>query len=234
MLNLDLATLRKELQTQDNAITREPLFCVFEKERIWGMESDYSEDFEWINHNDDEPQSYTTEDLKEETGLSTKEEFEEAGWEKIYYVERDKFTNAHLTRKSAEHHIEINGHNLHAPFVYVTSMHRCPEMIALRKALLEGSLYAHDNEPWSQDIENPFTCSCGVMPIVDGPNGHAYQVMCRACGTRGPLSSKKGAAINEWNMQVEALITHRTVVEIIRNRIEIAKAKKEAEMEVEG
>ncbi|WP_319760318.1 hypothetical protein [Maridesulfovibrio sp.] len=55
------------------------------------------------------------------------------------------------------------------------------------------------------------------------------QVICTVCGTCGPRSSKKSAAINEWNMQVEALTTNRTVYEIIRNRVEIAKAKQEAE-----
>ena len=104
---MDFAKIAHEINTQDNRATEDPLFCVFEKERIYGLHGDYSDRFEY----------------DKETG------------EKVYYVERDKFVNAHFTEAAAKEHIRINGHNLKSPFVYVTSMWRCPEMIAIRKAL---------------------------------------------------------------------------------------------------
>ena len=36
-----LSELRTELQTQDNACTEHPLFCVFQKQRIYGLDSDH-------------------------------------------------------------------------------------------------------------------------------------------------------------------------------------------------
>lgn len=109
---MDFATIAHEINTQDNRITQDPLFCVFEKERIYGLRSDYSDQYE----------------RDEETD------------EKVYYVERDRFVNAHFTEAAAKEHIRINGHNLKKPFVYVTSLWRCEEMIAIRNALANQSL----------------------------------------------------------------------------------------------
>ena len=95
---------------------------------------------------------------------------------------------------------------------------------------LEKGLYTHDNEPWEPNSERAYTCSCGCKPTVE-PNEEAFQVVCWSCGTRGPIEDEEAAAIYEWNMQVEALTTHRTIYEIIRNRVKIAKAKREAENE---
>ena len=110
----DLENIAHEIKTQDNRITADPLFCVFEKERIYGLAPDYSDTWEWCN-----------------SGQRC---------EKVYYVERDRFVNAHFTEKAANEHIIINGHNLKEPFIYVTSLYRCGEMIEIRKALAGNSL----------------------------------------------------------------------------------------------
>ena len=90
-------------------------------------------------------------------------------------------------------------------------------------------------EYWPEDTDKPFTCSCGGEPtiILVGTAGgeDKRQVICTVCGTCGPRNSEKAAAVNQWNIQVEALTTHRTVPEIIRNRVEIAKAAQEADNE---
>ena len=79
-------------------------------------------------------------------------------------------------------------------------------------------------KPWPEDIKNSFTCTCGGMTtltsvLIDGDETEKYQVSCTACGMKGPESTKKGAAINEWNIIVEALCSHRKVVEIIKIRV---------------
>ena len=126
---MDFAKIAHEINTQDNRATEDPLFCVFEKERIYGLHGDYSDRFEY----------------DKETG------------EKVYYVERDKFVNAHFTEAAAKEHIRINGHNLKSPFVYVTSMWRCPEMIAIRKALSNNQAPALP-EPMREEPEESLYC----------------------------------------------------------------------------
>ncbi|MCP3966673.1 MAG: hypothetical protein GY718_10035 [Lentisphaerae bacterium] len=104
-------SIAHEINTQDNRATQDPLFCVFEKERIYGLDPDYSDGYEYDSETDD----------------------------KIYYVERDRFATAHFTEKAAQEYIDIDGHNLERPFIYVTSMRRCYEMIAIRQALADNN-----------------------------------------------------------------------------------------------
>lgn len=107
----DLERIAHELNTQDNRITADPLFCVFQKERIYGITRGYSDTFE-----------------QDDDG------------EKFYYFERDCFVNAHFTEKAAKEHIRINGHNLKSPFIFVTSLWRCEEMKNIRNALASRCL----------------------------------------------------------------------------------------------
>jgi hypothetical protein len=128
--------LAHELKTQNNRATQDPLFCVFEKERIYGLDPSYTEGDGW----------------------------EMVDGKKVYYVERKRFVNAHFTDAAARKFIEENRHRLVKPFIYVTSMYRCPEMIAIRKALMEDRVggwkagqrvrYTRDNEwAWRKDLE---------------------------------------------------------------------------------
>jgi len=122
-----LDEIGNEIRTQDNRITADPLFCVFEKERIYGIDPDFTFDgFEWVDR--DENESWEEGEISEEIA-------NRRGYEKCYYVERDRFCNAHFTEKSANHFIKINRHNLTRPFTYVTSLWRCYEMIDIRNYL---------------------------------------------------------------------------------------------------
>jgi len=123
----NLVSIAHEINTQDNRITADPLFCVFEKDRIYGLDPDYSDEWERCNSEcqcscePDSPCESITDECK-----------------KVYYVERDRFVNAHFTEKAALQHIKINGHNLTRPFTYVTSLFRCYEMIDIRNFLMSG------------------------------------------------------------------------------------------------
>jgi predicted CopG family antitoxin len=35
------------LNTQDNRCTRDPIYCIMEKKRIYGLSEDYSSDYVW-------------------------------------------------------------------------------------------------------------------------------------------------------------------------------------------
>ncbi|WP_027178802.1 hypothetical protein [Maridesulfovibrio bastinii] len=225
--NLDLSTLRKELQTQDNQCTAEPIFLVEEKKRVYGFDPIYSEETVFV----DIENGGNEVDL-EEYGLTYEEALNENGLTECGYADEWNFVNAHFSDRSAKEYIEKNGHRHSGELrVMVDTMLRCPEMIAIRKALLEGQLFQHDNEPYETNIERPYTCSCGGMPtmILTGSAGKEdkHQIVCTVCGTCGPRSSQKSAAINEWNLQVEALCTHRNVYELMRicsNRVKAAKS----------
>lgn len=136
---IDLKALQHELKTQDNAITADPLFCVYQIRRIGGLDPDYSDNYEWYNSVDcevaDEKKAKALERYsKKFLGAEPK------NWRKVYYRDMRQFVTACLTRKGAEEFIRVNGHNMREPFIYVESMWRNEEMKSLRNALLEGKL----------------------------------------------------------------------------------------------
>jgi len=139
MTKEQLKEIANELQTQDNRATADPLFCVFEKEQICGMDPDYTDTYEWVLDYDSETIG-DADDLMRECELTEEQAENDDRFRKGYYIERDRFVNAHFTEKAALEHIRINGHNLRKPFVYVTSLFRCNEMVGIRNALLEGKL----------------------------------------------------------------------------------------------
>lgn len=118
-----LSALRTELQNQDNACTEHPLFCVFQKQRIYGLDFDHAEHFVWLTPDDG--------DGRRETDENT------PGAERVGYIDVDRFVTACLTRKAALDFIDRNSHRLRKPFVYVESLHRNEEMIALRNHLMK-------------------------------------------------------------------------------------------------
>jgi hypothetical protein len=133
MTEAELRDLANEIKTQDNAITADPIFVVFEKKKIYicGMDHECADGFDWIDCDGDPV-------IRSESGDETEDYFKLCGYEKAYYITVDRFVNAHFTRRSAEKYIRENPHRhsrgkLH---IYVDSMWRCPEMIALRNHLL--------------------------------------------------------------------------------------------------
>ena len=120
------------IRTQDNAGTENPLFVVFEMERIYTR--DDSEGHEWRNED-------WTERADDETATRLDEQCEETdkepdGWNRCQYIERNRFLTACLSRKGAEHYIAINGHNLTRPHIYVMGLFRNEEMIKTRRFLM--------------------------------------------------------------------------------------------------
>ena len=106
---IDLKKTSELLRTQNNRATAHPLFIVYEKERIYGVDPDFHDD---VFHDD---------------------VFEEM---EINYIEKNRFVSAHFTEAAAERYIAENNHNLEKPFVYAASMYMCHEMIAIREFLM--------------------------------------------------------------------------------------------------
>ena len=139
MTSDELDALSTELRTQDNAITADPLFVVFQEERIYGVSRYYRNNgFTWVCVDDS---SVTADDdeakvldklLDEDRELS----IGNVTYERVWYRIVPRFVTACLTRKGAEAFIARNGHNLTNPYIYVESLHRNEEMIALRNHLM--------------------------------------------------------------------------------------------------
>ncbi len=133
----NLTEIQHELKTQDNRITADPIFVVEQKARDWGVESGYTDNFEWV---DMESGDYEEADPEDAAVLESKEEAGESThpWEKVGYRDRWEFVTACLTEKGAKDFIMCQAHNLGDTRIFAYSGYHNDEWRALRKALLEG------------------------------------------------------------------------------------------------
>lgn len=118
-----------------NHATEHPLFVVFEWERIYGAND--AEDHEWRSED-------WTDAADRETARSLDEQYAEtgeepAGWHRCLYTERRRFITACLTRDGAERFIAANSHRYNGAHVYVESLYRNEEMIAIRQHLMDAA-----------------------------------------------------------------------------------------------
>ena len=149
-----LADLANELKTQDNLYTADPIFIILETKKIFGMDPEYTDDFEWFD--EDDPDFY----FESADGRSD-DEMIEAGFIKTYYIEHDDFVCAHFTRKAADHYRENNSHRHRNPLkIYVDSMYRCREMIEIREHLMKG------------ECEPDYYCMFCEKPIKEKEEGY--------------------------------------------------------------
>lgn len=175
--------LSLELKNQDNRITADPLFCVQQKRRVYGMDGDLIDDldFIWVYTEDSEytfgPDEIFDEirdnDHGEDGVLNLHDEEiepEEWGYHQMFYVEYWDFVCAHFTERAADEYIRDNNHNLTSPRVYVTSQYRCYEWNAVRKHLMRDlATVLHKcpdtecgREWWGAAADDqPRRCTCG-------------------------------------------------------------------------
>lgn len=121
------------IRTQDNRCTSDPLFIVQQKKRIYGMDRNYFDDYEWLREDDHEHVA----DRIERAGLDALDEQGEdvTGWEKLYYLDIWEFVTVCFTEQACKDFIAANGHNLNEPRIYASSAYRNREMIAIREFL---------------------------------------------------------------------------------------------------
>ena len=136
-----LTALSTELRTQDNAITADPLFVVYDKQRIYGLDIDHAEHYCWLYPDRGDGQSEVADSkmvtrLNHLESLGLEPAISGVEYTRIGYVDVDRFITCCLTRKAATEFISSNSHRLRKPFVYVESLDRNSEMIALRNHLM--------------------------------------------------------------------------------------------------
>jgi len=136
--------IAKNLRTQDNLCTGDPIFMVQKLDRVYGLTSDYSERWMLL---DDEGEEYLTDKGKSDWEAwdcadITDAQFEERNGvhprdlRKVYF--RDRWTNVMpcYTRAGAEAYLKANGHNLGKTRIYVVSAYRNQEWILIREWLM--------------------------------------------------------------------------------------------------
>jgi len=124
----------QQLRTQDDACTRDPIFVVQQRKRIYGMDGDYVDQFAWITDDADCDEA----DIEEAAKLEAKYESDEEtpGWMRVAYHDTWEFVQPFFTRAAAEAFIARNAHRLTDPRVYVDSAYRNPEWQAVREHLM--------------------------------------------------------------------------------------------------
>ncbi|HEY0161392.1 MAG TPA: hypothetical protein VGB69_01830 [Edaphobacter sp.] len=136
-----LIAMREQLATQDNACTAHPIFIVYNRKRLYGMDPDFGEDnnYAWINADGDFEESDERQKLIFDRYFNRYNRWP-LGWEKRHFVEIDEFVTCTFTRAAAEEFVRRRSHNYRHLHVYVDSLHRNPEMIQVRQALMRGRL----------------------------------------------------------------------------------------------
>lgn len=122
----------ENIRTQDNRITSEPMFCVFQKREIV-VDEDYDCDrIVWV----DEEGCEATERQRMRLEL-LHDNYRETPdkWRRIAVKDIDDFVTCCFTEQGCKDYLACNGHNLRLPFIYVKSGFRNAEYIGIRNWL---------------------------------------------------------------------------------------------------
>lgn len=114
--------------------TEHPLFVVYEWEKIY-TEGD-ADDYAWLT-DDDEPSEVdarTAKRLEKAFGRTLEPP---DGYKRMGVFKRRRFLTACLTRDGAERFIAANAHRYNGAHVYIESLYRNEEMIAIRQHLMD-------------------------------------------------------------------------------------------------
>jgi hypothetical protein len=139
-----LSRISDSILTQDPECTGDPVFQVRVRRRITGMDTDYADEDQivWI----DSPNDHCLADAEEFARLEAA--YQDDGtipedWIRTGFILQEEVVTECFTRQGCEDYLRVNGHNLRsrdivgAPFIYVDSLYRNAEMIAVREALMQ-------------------------------------------------------------------------------------------------
>jgi hypothetical protein len=124
-----LGAIGERLRTQDNRCTAHPAFQVRGLRRIYGMDPDYATDTVWLDNGADCIEVELPDDPENPGDFFIKTGYQDH-WEVIMVA---------FSEQACLDFIEHNGHRCGAYReleVYADSFYRCPEMLAIREALM--------------------------------------------------------------------------------------------------
>ena len=122
----------ENIRTQDNRITSDPMFCVYQKSEIV-VDADYDYDrIVWVDEDGNEANKRQSRRLE-----LLHENFREPPekWRRVAVKDIDEFVTCCFTEQGCKDYLAANGHNLRLPFIYVKSGFRNAEYIDIRNWL---------------------------------------------------------------------------------------------------
>lgn len=137
-----LKALAEGLRSQDNAATKEPVFMVQERRRVYGVDSDFAEG-----------------QCRVETNVDHRE---------VGYVDVWVGVTPFFTRQGAEDYIAANAHRLTEPRVYVDSAYRNDEWQLMRRLALNGARSFSDVGWWIRMLGESAGAKADTRPIEVG------------------------------------------------------------------
>ncbi|MCG8435327.1 MAG: hypothetical protein MJA83_14990, partial [Gammaproteobacteria bacterium] len=153
------------LATQDNRITAHPVFVVQQRRRIYGLDTDYSDNLVWLDDANDcaEIHGELADKLEADYQLTMEEPMD---YHRTGYLDMWEFVTACFTEQGCRDYIDANGHNLNEPRIYVESAHRNREWQRLREMLSQKPAeLGEEVETWRRfwrDVtptEGPVACT---------------------------------------------------------------------------
>lgn len=152
-----LKEISKNIATQDNRITADPIFLVQQKRRDYGYDPAYSDDYIWID--DEASEEVFDEELIAKLEASNDEEVDGLSYHKVYYKDRWEFVTACFTEAGCEDFIRRNGHRMKEPRVYVDTAYRNEEFLLVRNFLI--GLAAVESTKRDAPVKHYRCAACG-------------------------------------------------------------------------
>ncbi len=138
----EILRIALHLHIQDNRITDAPIFMVQVKNRVYGLDPDFSDDHTWVSDEEFEEADSETAAAAESNYHDTGEEVfhcEQGAFRRVSYREVWLNHQPFFTETAAEQYLKINGHNLTHYFgvrIYAESSWRNAEWQAIRDFLM--------------------------------------------------------------------------------------------------
>lgn len=161
-----LKEIQKELQTQNNRATKDPIFIVYDWEKV-PSNVDYTDKWVFTDSEDGHTIGGTKEDLlvhirdcgmdePVSKDLKSMDAEDLLRWlnnngydyiDKHHYIEKEVFKGIFFTEKAANSFIAQNKHHFSSKvYTYVESLYRNPEMQYIRECLEKGSFIEQNNK----------------------------------------------------------------------------------------
>ncbi len=163
-----LEEIGQRIISQDNRHTSQPIYIIFQVERIYGLDPNYADKPIWMHQDGEEAnegETKTCEEHYEKTG----DELD--GWYRTDYVDRDRFVTACFTEEGAKTYLEKNGHNLKKPHIYVDTLWRNDEMIAVREFIMGLAQKEFDARTATPEEVDAYLRSEGIDPDEEREHG---------------------------------------------------------------
>ena len=139
-----LAEIGRRIAAQDNRMTDQPMFVVFQKREIVVAEGYDHDRIVWVDDESNEASEEVTARLEsiraDHEGyywLEDEIEWDCVEWRRLAVKEIDEFVTACFTEQGCKDFLAIQGHNLRRPFIYAAGSFRNREYQELRSLMLE-------------------------------------------------------------------------------------------------